>query len=310
MSSLTERLLSTGSKGIKSVVMTDSEHTSSKYETAKTRLPVLNIALSGDITGGVGPGLGTVAGPSKHFKSSLSLLIVAAYLKKHEDAVCVFYDNEFGITDDYLSAYGVDPARVIHTPIMNVEDLKFDAVKKLEELKKGDKVIFLLDSMGNLASKKEIEDAKEENSVADMSRAKQLKSFYRMITPYLTMKQIPFIQIAHTYNTQERFSKAVISGGCLVEGTKLQMADGTLKPIEDIKCGDEVLTLMGDKEVTHTWTPETLTEGTPDCFEVEFDDGYVVTCSHNHPFMVQRKDGTRVWVKASELTELDDVVRI
>jgi hypothetical protein len=34
-----------------------------------------------------------------------------------------------------------------------------------------------------------------------------------MVTPYLTTKDIPLIAINHTYDTQEMYSKAVVSGG-------------------------------------------------------------------------------------------------
>lgn len=308
MSSLTERLLKSGSKGVNSSMLESSVIFNDTNTVSRTKLPILNIALQGDVVGGLPSGLITVAGPSKHFKSNLSLLMVGAYMKKYPDAICVFYDNEFGITKAMFRSMDIDISRLIHVPIRNVEDLKFDMVNKLKDLEREDHVIFLLDSMGNLASKKELEDAENEKSVADMSRAKALKSFYRMITPDLTIKDIPFIQIAHVYDTQEFISKTVISGGCLVEGTKLRMADGTLKPIQDIVCGDAVDTLMGSKEVTHTWTPDTLAEGTPECYEIEFDDGYIVTCSKNHPFLVQRTDGSRVWVKACELTTDDDII--
>lgn len=46
-----------------------------------------------------------------------------------------------------------------------------------------------------------------------MSRAKALKSLWRIVTPELTIKDIPCININHTYETMEMFSKAVVSGG-------------------------------------------------------------------------------------------------
>jgi hypothetical protein len=96
---------------------------------------------------------------------------------------------------------------------MNIEQLKFDIMQQLEGLERKDKVLIMIDSIGNLASKKEVEDAIEGKSVADMTRAKQLKSLFRMVTPYLTIKDIPMIAINHTYQTQEIYSKAVVSGG-------------------------------------------------------------------------------------------------
>jgi hypothetical protein len=86
-------------------------------------------------------------------------------------------------------------------------------VKRLEEIKKGDKVVVFIDSIGNLASKKESEDALDEKSVADMSRSKAIKSLFRIITPHLTMKDIPAICVAHVYNTMEMYSKTIVSGG-------------------------------------------------------------------------------------------------
>ena len=34
-----------------------------------------------------------------------------------------------------------------------------------------------------------------------------------MITPYLTLRDVPLVAVNHTYQTQEMFSKAVVSGG-------------------------------------------------------------------------------------------------
>ena len=108
---------------------------------------------------------------------------------------------------------GVDPARCIHTPIEHVEQLKFDITKQLEEIEKGDKVIIVIDSVGNLASKKELEDALDGKSVADMSRAKALKSLFRICTPYLTTRDIPLVAVNHTYKEIGMFPKDVMGGG-------------------------------------------------------------------------------------------------
>jgi RecA/RadA recombinase len=189
----------------------------SKFFTEKdmipTSVPMINVALSGDMDGGLTPGLTVLAGPSKHFKTSFALIMAAAYLEKYEDAVLLFYDSEFGSPQSYFKTYGIDTQRVLHTPVMNIEELKFDLINQLENIDKSDKVIVIIDSIGNIASKKELEDAMNEKSVADMSRAKQLKSLFRMTTPYLTMKDIPCIAINHTYKEQGLFPKDIVSGG-------------------------------------------------------------------------------------------------
>lgn len=189
----------------------------SKFFTEKdmvpTDVPMINVALSGSVDGGLAPGLTVLAGPSKHFKTSFALLMAAAYMKHHPDAVMLFYDSEFGSPQTYFKQFGIDTSRVLHTPITNVEELKFDLIGQLEELDRNDKVVVVIDSIGNLASKKELEDAKNEKSVADMSRAKALKGLFRMSTPYLAMKNIPLIAVNHTYQEIGLFPKAIVSGG-------------------------------------------------------------------------------------------------
>ena len=178
-----------------------------------THVPMMNVALSGSIDGGLAPGLTILAGPSKHFKTSFALVMASAYLKQYPESVILFYDSEFGSPQSYFEQYDIDPARVLHTPITNVEELKFDLVNQLEGLSRDDRVCIVVDSIGNLASKKELEDAINEKSVADMSRAKALKGLFRMSTPYLKMKNIPLIAVNHTYKEIGLFPKDIVGGG-------------------------------------------------------------------------------------------------
>ena len=193
-------------------VLSDSKFFNEKDMT-QTDVPMINVALSGSIDGGLSSGLTVLAGPSKHFKTSFALLMASAYLKKHDDAVMLFYDSEFGSPQSYFEQFDIDVSRVLHTPVANVEELKFDLISQLEEIDRSDNVIVVIDSIGNLASKKELEDALSEKSVADMSRAKALKGLFRMATPYLTMKNIPLLAINHTYKEIGLFPKDVVGGG-------------------------------------------------------------------------------------------------
>ena len=194
-----------------------SELSSSKFFADQglvdTGVPRVNVALSGDSDGGLASGLTVLAGPSKHFKTSFALLMAAAYQRANPEAVVLFYDSEFGSPQAYFETFGIDTDRVLHTPITNVEELKFDLISQLEELDAKDDVIVVIDSIGNLASKKELEDALNEKAVADMSRAKALKGLFRMATPYLRMKNIPMLAINHTYKEIGLFPKDIVSGG-------------------------------------------------------------------------------------------------
>lgn len=179
----------------------------------QTKIPALNIALSGKVDGGFSPGLTLWCGPSKHFKSMFSLLMAKAYMDKYPDSVMMFYDCEFGTPTKYFSSLGMDTNRILHIPIMNMEEFKFDVIKQLESLERGDKAIFIIDSLGNLSSKKELDDAIDGKSVQDMSRAKQMKSIFRMLTPYLNHLDIPMVAVNHIYMEQGLYPKAIVSGG-------------------------------------------------------------------------------------------------
>tara|TARA_R110002167_G_scaffold51702_24_gene149716 strand:- start:1527 stop:2591 length:1065 start_codon:yes stop_codon:yes gene_type:complete len=189
----------------------------SKFFNAKdmiqTPVPMLNVALSGKLDGGLTPGLTVFAGPSKHFKTAFALLLAKAYMEKYEDSVILFYDSEFGSPQSYFEAFGIDTNRVIHTPITDVEQLKHDSMAQLNNLERGDRIMIIVDSVGNLASRKEVEDSLSGKSVADMSRAKQMKSLFRMITPHLTLKDIPMVVVNHTYKEIGLYPKDIVSGG-------------------------------------------------------------------------------------------------
>ena len=213
MSKLMDKLLSLGSLG--STTLADSDIFKER-DFVKTELPILNIAFSGKVAGGFSAGLTILAGESKTFKTALSLYCLKAYLTKYKDAVGVIFDTEYGITPAYIRTFGIDPNRVIHIPVEHIEQLKFDFMKKLEGLVKGDKVFFLVDSIGMTPSKKEFDDAHDEKSVSDMTRAKALRGLLRLITIQLVTKNLPCFMVNHVYQTQEIFSKTVVGGGTAV----------------------------------------------------------------------------------------------
>lgn len=184
-----------------------------KSKPIPTPIYILNIAMGASLKGGIEPGLSIWAGPSKHFKTSYLLTSLKAFLDSDPNAIGIFFDSEFGSPPSYFAAFGIDPNRILHVPVTNVEELKFEIMNQLEQISKGDKVMICVDSVGNLASKKEVEDAINEKSVADMTRAKQFKSLFRMVTPVLALKELPMHVVAHTYDTMEMYSKKVVSGG-------------------------------------------------------------------------------------------------
>ena len=182
-------------------------------DVVQTTVPALNVALSGKLDGGLSTGLTVFAGPSKHFKTAFAMLLSKSYLDKYDDGVVLFYDSEFGAPQGYFDSFGIDTDRVVHTPVTDIEQLKHDVMSQLQGIERGDRVIIIVDSVGNLASRKEVDDALDGKSVADMTRAKQMKSLFRMVTPHLTIKDIPAVVVNHTYKEIGLFPKDVVSGG-------------------------------------------------------------------------------------------------
>jgi hypothetical protein len=93
MSSLLERMKST-SKIKQSAIMTESKILK-QSDPIPTSVPMMNVALSGSMDGGITSGLTVLAGPSKHYKTSFGLLMLKAYQDKFPESVCLFYDSEF-----------------------------------------------------------------------------------------------------------------------------------------------------------------------------------------------------------------------
>lgn len=77
------------------------------------------------------------------------------------------------------------------------------------------------------------------------------------------------------------------SGGtCFVAGTKITMSDGTLKNIEDVKAGEEVLTFNEEKgENESQKVLETKSHLSNHYYDVKFEDGTVLKVTENHPLL-------------------------
>lgn len=198
-------------------LMSDVELYNRKEEFIDTEIPMLNVALSSYIDKGLSSGILTIAGESKRFKSLFGLYLMAAFQKKYPNGACILYDTEGGIPETYIKNTNLDWSKIVYIPISCVEELKFEVSNQLKMLKEQDekaKVFMMIDSIGNLASRKEIEDAVEGREKVDMTRAKQLKSFYRIITMDVKLLDIPLVCINHIYKSQGGFiSQDVVGGG-------------------------------------------------------------------------------------------------
>lgn len=235
-SSLMSKLLKKSSgKGSHTSVLTDSDFFE-KTMVATTNVPVNNIMLSGKVDGGISAGITQVVGDSRTFKTTFCLMQIAAFLQAHPNGVCIFVDSEFG-AGKYFKTFGIDTDKILHVPVQNIEEITFKLSQLLEEIAyKDEPVIVFIDSISQIASKKEVISALEENSAVDMTRAKTLNSLWRIVTPILTMKNIPLFVINSYYaDTSNKYAEAIIKGGkqlflssdTILMVTRSQEKDGT-----------------------------------------------------------------------------------
>lgn len=205
-------LLNTGAKSVVKLSAPMSQQSIFDHNECTTPFYALNIALGGELTSGIIPGIHMIAGPSRHFKTMYGMILCKTWMDENPDGLMLFYDSEFGASKSYFESVGIDTNRVAHVPVTDIESLCSDLSIKLENLSDR-KFITFIDSLGNLASRKEVSDALDEKDKADMTRAKVFKSLFRIITPKIVLQNKSLVGIAHTYETMELYSKKVMSGG-------------------------------------------------------------------------------------------------
>ena len=111
-SNLLDKILKNSNSDMASILSESAFFNKSDFVT--TEFPILNLAFSGSIKGGFTGGLITIAGPSRHFKSSFGLAAIKAFQQKNPEGIVIFYDSEGGITSDYLKTHGIDTDKVVY----------------------------------------------------------------------------------------------------------------------------------------------------------------------------------------------------
>lgn len=179
----------------------------------------LNACLTGSLFGGYPNNRAVaLAGPSGTGKTYLILNAIKQAQKQGYSII--FYDSENAVDKNLVEKFGIDPKTFRYEPCNTVQEFRSSVTAitdvLIEQKKKGialPKIMVVLDSAGNLATQKEIDDAKTGSSKADMTRAKLLKSTFRIIMTQFGICKIPFLFTNHTYQTQDLFSRQVGGGG-------------------------------------------------------------------------------------------------
>lgn len=221
---------------------------------------MLNAILSdGDIFKGLPLGKRIMlGGKSSTAKSLFTMYILSKYLEKTPNSHAVIFESEGATVTDMMDVFKVDKSRCLILPVSTVEDFKTQFVNALKEIEdeklkwkvkadrarsKGEEFtepephyMTMVDSLGMLGTAKETDDALSGKQVQDMTRAKQLKSFFRLVTLKLSILDVPLIIVNHTYDTQEMYSREIFGGG---EGGKYAMDIGLILTKAKMKEGTD-----------------------------------------------------------------------
>ena len=262
---------------------------------------ILNAAMTGSLFKGVPTGrVTTLAGPSGCGKSYLALSICRSAQKKGYTPV--YMDSESAIDKEFVERLGCDTSNFIIKQVSTISEVSTFIANlciKLKETPENSrpKIILVLDSLGNLTSTKELTDTIEANNKRDMTKQQEIKAMFRTNATPLGQLGIPFIVNSHIYQTQDLFSKQVVSGGCLTDEYKVITERGEIK-ISEINVGDNVLTHDGTyKPVIKTFSFDKPT------IRFTFENDVSIECSRTHRFLVDETN--MVWKTAEELEEGD-----
>lgn len=196
----------------------------SAYSNIKEWIPtgnlMLNACMGGSLFSGVPTGrITTLVGESGCAKSYLAVSICREAQKMGYTPIVL--DSEGAYDSEFVRRLGADPTKFIIKQVNTItETSRFIAnlCKKLQEQdeKYGqhDKIIIVLDSLGNLTSEKERDDTLSGNQKRDMTKQQEIKAMFRVNATPIARLQIPWVVVSHVYASMNMFSPGnVVSGG-------------------------------------------------------------------------------------------------
>jgi recombination protein RecA len=164
----------------------------------------LNAIFSGSLHKGIPVGRITgFSGPSGAGKTLIVNKIIANAQKKGYFAAV--WDTEAAVDRQSAEGVGIDPKRLKYYPVETVEDCRNQIATFLDKIIAANdpnlKVIIAIDSLGNLASAKELRDVTEGKDAADMgTKAKAMKSMMRALTFKAAKARVPILFTNHIYD--------------------------------------------------------------------------------------------------------------
>lgn len=165
----------------------------------------LNVVLSGSLYGGIPKGRITgLVGPTGSGKSLILSKIIANAQKKDPDTWGVVWDTENAFDPQMANSVGANINKIKVCPVGTIEDCRNQIFTFLDKVEKDPslygKIIIGIDSLGNLASAKELLDAENGKDAVDMGlRAKVFKSLFRVLVHKCAKTNTTIVYTNHIY---------------------------------------------------------------------------------------------------------------
>lgn len=252
----------------------------------------LNALLSGSIFGGLPANKVTaLAGEPSTGKTFYAINVVRQFLRDNPEGFVFYFESEAALSKQMLSDRAVDTKRVAIVPVSTVQEFRTQAVKILDKYMEQEKklpMMFVLDSLGNLSTDKEIQDIADGKDTRDMTRSQLIRGAFRVLTLKLGKAKVPLLVTNHTYD--------VI--GCALAGTQVSTPTG-LMDISNIGVGTMVNTLVGPKPVVNTYQYDK-----EEYYKIILDNGQEYNLTGEHKLMTQEGE----WKMVRDLREEDIII--
>ena len=234
---------------------------------------IFNALVSGSLFGGIPSNkITAIAGESGTGKTFFCLSVVRNFLNSDPDAGVIYFETESAISKNMIESTGIDSKRMIIFPVDTIEEFRTQAVRIIDKFMEQPKaerkpLMFVLDSLGMLATNKEVQDASDDKNVRDMTKAQLTKSVFRILTLKLGKANIPMLVTNHTYDVVGSYVPTKEMGGgsglkysasTIIYLSKKKEKDGTDLVGNIIKCEAKKsrLTREGSKVETRLFFDE------------------------------------------------------
>ena len=188
----------------------------------------MNALLSGSIFGGLPQNKVTAfAGEPSVGKTFYALNVVKQFLEDNPDGFVFYFESESAISKEFIRDRGIDAKRVGIVPVATVQEFRTQAVKILDKYLEGKEkppMVFVLDSLGNLSTDKEMQDIADGKDTRDMTRAQLVRGAFRVLTLKLGKAKVPLIVTNHVYDVVGSYVPMKKMGG----GSGLEYAASTI----------------------------------------------------------------------------------